>query len=462
MLYSVLGAYIFMEVEGPAERKRRAGLLRERLYLGDLLWNLTLNYDGDPQSYNNWTQYVNEQLPRYEEKIYQAYKYSMSSDTEVWDFYGALLYCGTIYTTIGYGHVAPSTDWGRIATMIYGTIGVPLALIVLADMGRHFTILLKVLWVLARKSCEVGACLCRVSATAAATAGGAMVNAGRRGISRDRSPPYKITDRFDNEEGDAPIARYEDSRTPISDITEEDDYDERNGAMFGSDFLRIGGNGPTLADIDDQFNLPMGIAAIILVVYIFLGTLMFKSWEEWGYLEAFYFVFISLSTIGLGDIVPAHSKFFLLSSIYIFFGLSLVSMCINVAVQFFSRTMKKARETMNVISDRAQRTATMTIGKAKTAVVKITGDADGSVTHDLHNGVSGDPDFVGVTPTDDDPKHKEVTEDTAAGTEKDTKTKQAGQGFPYQNPPNDDKICTGAQNGDTVVNVAESENGFTG
>uniref|UniRef100_A0A0L8IG54 Ion transport domain-containing protein n=1 Tax=Octopus bimaculoides TaxID=37653 RepID=A0A0L8IG54_OCTBM len=100
MIYSLLGAYVFMEVEGPAERKRRAGLLRERLYLGDLLWNLTLNYDGDPQSYNNWTQYVKEQLPRYEERIYQAYKYSMSSDAEVWDFYGALLYCGTIYTTI--------------------------------------------------------------------------------------------------------------------------------------------------------------------------------------------------------------------------------------------------------------------------------------------------------------------------------------------------------------------------
>lgn len=142
--------------------------------------------------------------------------------------------------------------------MIYGTIGVPLALIVLADMGRHFTVLLKVLWVLARKSCDVGACICRVSASAAASAGGAVVSAGRRKISRDRKPPYKITDRFENEDGSAPIAQWEDSRTPVSENTEEDEFDDQDGGMFGSGFLRISGKTPTLADIDDQFNLPMG------------------------------------------------------------------------------------------------------------------------------------------------------------------------------------------------------------
>ncbi|CAI9732771.1 family of potassium channels 18-like isoform X2 [Octopus vulgaris] len=455
MIYSLLGAYVFMEVEGPAERKRRAGLLRERLYLGDLLWNLTLNYDGDPQSYNNWTQYVKEQLPRYEERIYQAYKYSMSSDAEVWDFYGALLYCGTIYTTIGYGHVSPSTDWGRIATMIYGAIGVPLALIVLADMGRHFTVLLKVLWVLARKSCDVGACICRVSASAAATAGGAVVSAGRRKISRDRKPPYKITDRFENEDGSAPIAQWEDSRTPVSENTEEDEFDDQDGGMFGSGFLRISGKTPTLADIDDQFNLPMGIAAIILVVYIFLGTLMFKSWEEWGYLEAFYFVFISLSTIGLGDIVPAHSKFFLLSSIYIFFGLSLVSMCINVAIQFFSRTIKKARRTMNEISDRAQRTATMTIGKAKTAVVKIAGDTDGTVSHDHQNGVASDHKGVASDPKVD-------TKDSSGETGK--SAKPPSQGF-FHRKSSTEKSPTKTTDQDTVVTVIQPDScpeGFTG
>lgn len=101
IIYSVIGAIIFMKIEGPPEKKRRANLIRERLRVGDLLWNLTQNYVGDPQSYDNWTQYVQEELPRYEDYIYTAYRHSFSSKHEVWDFYGALLYCGTIYTTIG-------------------------------------------------------------------------------------------------------------------------------------------------------------------------------------------------------------------------------------------------------------------------------------------------------------------------------------------------------------------------
>lgn len=373
IIYSVIGAIIFMKIEGPPEKKRRANLIRERLRVGDLLWNLTQNYVGDPQSYDNWTQYVQEELPRYEDYIYTAYRHSFSSKHEVWDFYGALLYCGTIYTTIGYGHVSPSTMWGRIATMIYGAIGVPLALLVLADMGRHFTVLLKFLWVVTHKSIDVGACICRHSASAAATAGGAVVAVGRRGILRDGQPPYKPAGKMSGDESRAPLAEKEDdSESAVQEkqvqIAEPSNQTKDEESFFG-------GKRPTLADIDDQFNLPIGIALVILVVYTFCGALIFKEWEEWDYLEAFYFVFISISTIGFGDIVPQHPKFFLLSSIYIFFGLSLVSMCINVAVQFFTRTIRKAKATMNEISDKAQKTASMTIGKAKSAVVKIAGEA---------------------------------------------------------------------------------------
>jgi hypothetical protein len=38
--------------------------------------------------------------------------------------------------------------------------------------------------------------------------------------------------------------------------------------------------------------------------YILLGAALFKAWENWGYLDASYFCFISLSSIGFGDLVP--------------------------------------------------------------------------------------------------------------------------------------------------------------
>lgn len=56
--------------------------------------------------------------------------------------------------------------------------------------------------------------------------------------------------------------------------------------------------------IDDEFNLPISVAIFILLVYIFCGATVFYVWESWGFFESFYFVFISMSTIGFGDFVP--------------------------------------------------------------------------------------------------------------------------------------------------------------
>lgn len=56
--------------------------------------------------------------------------------------------------------------------------------------------------------------------------------------------------------------------------------------------------------VDDEFNLPISVAISILLVYIFIGATLYFMWEKWGFFESFYFVFISMSTIGFGDYVP--------------------------------------------------------------------------------------------------------------------------------------------------------------
>lgn len=42
--------------------------------------------------------------------------------------------------------------------------------------------------------------------------------------------------------------------------------------------------------IDDEFNLPISIAVILLIIYIMLGALLFTLWEDWTFFEAFYFM----------------------------------------------------------------------------------------------------------------------------------------------------------------------------
>uniref|UniRef100_A0A6M2D8Z2 Putative twik family of potassium channels protein 18 n=2 Tax=Rhipicephalus microplus TaxID=6941 RepID=A0A6M2D8Z2_RHIMP len=74
-----------------------------------------------------------------------------------------------------------------------------------------------------------------------------------------------------------------------------------------------------------------------------VGACIFTIWEEWSFFEAFYFVFISMSTIGFGDYVPDHPMFMMATFIYLLFGLALTSMCINVVQEKLSAIFERAR-----------------------------------------------------------------------------------------------------------------------
>lgn len=99
---------------------------------------------------------------------------------------------------------------------------------------------------------------------------------------------------------------------------------------------------PSNFEIDDEFNLPISLAIFILVLYIFLGAVVYSVWEGWGFFSAFYFVFISMSTIGFGDFVPQDPICMMVSIVYLVFGLALMSMCINVVQAKLSDTFREA------------------------------------------------------------------------------------------------------------------------
>jgi hypothetical protein len=95
-------------------------------------------------------------------------------------------------------------------------------------------------------------------------------------------------------------------------------------------------------EIDDEFNLPISVAIIILIGYIFLGAVIYCVWEGWAFFDSFYFVFISMTTIGFGDMVPDDPACMIVSIVYLVFGLALMSMCINVVQVKLSDTFKQA------------------------------------------------------------------------------------------------------------------------
>src|SRR6218665_3347556 len=90
-------------------------------------------------------------------------------------------------------------------------------------------------------------------------------------------------------------------------------------------------------DHHDKVTVPIYICLILITGYIFAGALLFATWEKWDYLTGSYFCFITLSTIGFGDIVPgmqradwdSHEKL-VLCALWLAFGLSLLAMCFNL------------------------------------------------------------------------------------------------------------------------------------
>lgn len=57
---------------------------------------------------------------------------------------------------------------------------------------------------------------------------------------------------------------------------------------------------PETYEIDDEFNVPISVAIIMLLSYMLCGAAIYCILEtDWSFFEAFYFVFISISTIGM-------------------------------------------------------------------------------------------------------------------------------------------------------------------
>lgn len=86
-----------------------------------------------------------------------------------------------------------------------------------------------------------------------------------------------------------------------------------------------------------KVTVPITVCLIIIAGYIFAGAVLFTLWEDWDYLTGSYFCFITLSTIGFGDIVPgtdmdkwASSEKLVLCALWLAFGLSLLAMCFNL------------------------------------------------------------------------------------------------------------------------------------
>ncbi|XGW02884.1 hypothetical protein V3C99_014706, partial [Haemonchus contortus] len=282
LFYTMVGAFIFLVVEGPYQnglkeqwseriahnRSRRVMHLMARVfnnseYLVYIKGNTTLRLQ----------KLFNDELASYERQLGIRW----SEQRMEWDFWTALLFAGTICTTIGYGHIYPITNAGKVITMVFALFGIPLVLLVLQDIGKLLTISMKFPWFQTKRVARRILRCC--------------------------------------------------TKQSLQEMREIEASERR--------------------DLD-IFDLPVVVGLSLIIGWVLLCSMVMSVWDQnWTWLESFYFFFISLSTVGLGDLVPSSPRLLIIMFGFILVGLSLVSMVINLLQTKMKKTYDAGKTTHN-------------------------------------------------------------------------------------------------------------------
>lgn len=72
----------------------------------------------------------------------------------------------------------------------------------------------------------------------------------------------------------------------------------------------------------DMVIVPIMVNLIIIFVFLFVGAVIFAAWEGWDIASSIYFCFVTLTTIGFGDMVPENAFLEATKSVYGIFKLA--------------------------------------------------------------------------------------------------------------------------------------------
>ncbi|XP_066584788.1 potassium channel subfamily K member 18 isoform X5 [Prorops nasuta] len=327
--YTIAGAFLFTYIETDSDaipsNNPTLNVHELRNLAATTLWELTSKEN--VFSEKAWKRKVTEILEKYQEKMVIAINegYDGVDTVKQWTFPEAFLYSLTVITTIGYGNICPRTIRGKLATIVYAIVGMPLFLLYLSNIGDILATSFK--WTYAR------CCLCRCRRRPRHSPITSEASQARQEIELRRNR-WQMVQMQGGEVETSSIEQEKDSRTngnegedgddenDDDDDEEDDDDDDRDDSTYDP----------------QQVTVPLTLCLAIMVGYICGGALLFSEYEDWNFLDGSYFCFISLSTIGFGDIVPGDKIYnsrvfdlsFIFCSMYLMLGMALIAMCFNL------------------------------------------------------------------------------------------------------------------------------------
>lgn len=255
----------------------------------------------------------------------------------------ALCFCIT-----GYGHMHPVTHEGKVACILYAMVGIPLMLLVISDVGDILAVLLS----------KAYTCLSLFFRRC-------MVHRSWSREKHEKASPLQQVQDADTEStytfnqdvvvhkavNIQHVIRTQSSirRTSLQIRNNKEIFDriiikesfrhkgtltksfscpdlDRTPSPENSSKLFTG-----IGEKMDRFNVPLLVILLVVFAYMVLCSQILKCWEtEMNHFDAFYFTFITLTTIGFGDIVPQHPKYFMLTFLFIIMGMAIMSMAFKL------------------------------------------------------------------------------------------------------------------------------------
>ncbi|CAH1393005.1 unnamed protein product [Nezara viridula] len=449
--YCMLGAVTFEHLERDNEIFVKENITYMRRNITEDLWLYTKDMPVLRQE--NWTIHALKKLKVFENDLVLAMRKSGWDGSEdinslQWTFAGALFYSIIVITTIGYGHIAPKTQLGKVSTIFYAIVGIPLMLLCLSNIGDIMAHSFRFLyWRVCCYSCtreeqsrqnsrrrqrmhsgydrnvtrDVLQSSYNMRSMGPSQVGDKQLYKQeaedweiigeeeiknqkriRRGgsgsygrYSRSKLPPYEVREGIQEVQHSVLYNKYaidndDYNKAATLPIHKEAEHDEhgvagklRGAGNFGRRSTEHLNTSPRImspmgfivprqnqAKVRDYYDyseetsstpikpVPIWLCVFLVVSYIVGGAFLFSDWEDWGYADSAYFCFITLTTIGFGDFVPAQrvtnkngEMSIALCSLYLLFGIALLAMSFNLVQEEVIANVKAVAKHLGIIKD---------------------------------------------------------------------------------------------------------------
>lgn len=263
-----------------------------------------------------------------------------------WDFYGSLFFCCTVFTMIGYGQMYPTTIAGKVACILYAMIGIPLMLLVISDVGDILAVLLS------KAYTRLSLILRRMRQNRSWSV---QKNSKTPSSIQVQNVDGTYTLKQDVEMHDTmaiqqairpklPLKRNSLQRHSNKEIFDRSiikkNFKLKSDLSKSCSCPELDRMPPTQKDLQlftnigqemDRFNVPLLVTLLIVFGYMLICSQILRCWETFmDPFDAFYFTFITLTTIGFGDILPDHPKNFMVNFLFIIMGMTVMSMALKL------------------------------------------------------------------------------------------------------------------------------------